>query len=288
MPAAWETVPPLPPGVFPVQAPKLQWEAPVSTEAAADARAHAQDARAAVSDLDVLLGFGMSERAGVMHVALAAAMPAEGLLSLASPVTSELGAPDVSFIDLDEAELAAGAAGKLALAWQWNGLDAADWAAVSETCVEEHVLRAAAARLEAAEVPAGFRPPAGGVLLAGPEGRMLPVVAGRADALASHAYLNGQCHALALALHAETGWPLAAVTGIGGEVIHVAVRDPVSGAVLDISGPAADADALQRLGGAEIHEISRAETESLEGAFHWARPDVRTAATFVSAVLARL
>ena len=53
-------------------------------------------------------------------------------------------------------------------------------------------------------------------------------------------YTNGFCHALALALHERTGWPLVAIWGMEGRrpcLAHVAVEHPRSpNAIVDVRG----------------------------------------------------
>lgn len=61
-----------------------------------------------------------------------------------------------------------------------------------------------------------------------------------------HAFSNGQCHALALAIHGRTGWQLVALdwidldpddyNGYDRAPGHVAVQHPHTGDVLDVRG----------------------------------------------------
>ena len=137
--------------------------------------------------------------------------------------------------------------------------------------------------------------------------RTAVVTAGVVDAVAVDAYTNGQCHALAVALHHATGWPLV---WVGPEeccydidcaeydddegwclcqIEHVGVLTP-DGAFLDIEGPqtvepmledryetSGDPCTLQTLTGAQLSAILAAGS--------WRDPDVATATSFVAAVL---
>lgn len=56
------------------------------------------------------------------------------------------------------------------------------------------------------------------------------------DETAEHVFTRGQCHALALAIHDETGWPIVGIAGDGNHHPgHCAIERP-DGRIIDITG----------------------------------------------------
>ncbi|WP_217924948.1 hypothetical protein [Miltoncostaea oceani] len=101
---------------------------------------------------------------------------------------------------------------------------------------------------------------------------------------------EGQCHAMALALHERTGWPLAALVVLDEEseidqTLHCGVMTP-DGAFLDAIG-AHDCeemlveDDLEIFGG-----LDRRAIEHLTGGEEWNPPDLEIARSLVDCVLA--
>ncbi|WP_413102245.1 hypothetical protein [Streptomyces sp. Inha503] len=64
---------------------------------------------------------------------------------------------------------------------------------------------------------------------------MRQVTPGAIDKTATHAFMNGCCGGLAIALHDATGWPIIAATVNNGLALHYMVRTP-DGQLLDIEG----------------------------------------------------
>ncbi|WP_325705952.1 hypothetical protein [Amycolatopsis sp.] len=105
------------------------------------------------------------------------------------------------------------------------------------------------------------------------------------DDEARRAFTNGQCHALALALNEETGWPMVqvGVHGYGGIPRHWMVETP-NGDLLDIKGLSTYEDVADRWAG----DIVSGEPEDAWALYengNYRRPEVETARTFVPAVL---
>lgn len=97
------------------------------------------------------------------------------------------------------------------------------------------------------------------------------------------AFVGGQCHGLALALRARTGYPLAAVFDRDSVCVHVCVRTD-NGLLLDITGVhlertlTAGGDYSVRI----VEPVFLAELVSEHG---WAPPDVSAASAWVEPVL---
>lgn len=107
------------------------------------------------------------------------------------------------------------------------------------------------------------------------------------DDQARAAFTRGQCHALAAAIRAVTGWPMVGV-GIdpGYGAFHCAVRAP-DGRILDIEGAHAEGAWLQEWGqdGEAIAEVTDAEYRSWHPNGDMHKP-TKHAPLFVPAVLA--
>jgi hypothetical protein len=132
------------------------------------------------------------------------------------------------------------------------------------------------------------------------------IVPGRLDDDAIHTYTHGQCHALALAVHEETGWPIEWAGRpvcvfdedcppedwpdgtCPCQVDHVVVRRP-DGLLLDAHGPRTDLDVLSDTldpGVAVLRPADPDRVRELHTAFDWQTPDMGTARTFVRQLLA--
>ncbi|WP_439377855.1 hypothetical protein [Amycolatopsis lexingtonensis] len=112
------------------------------------------------------------------------------------------------------------------------------------------------------------------------------ITPGVIDSDAVYAFENGQCHALAIALHEETGWPLVQV-GVGrmyaGVPSHWMVETP-AGDLLDINGVSSYEDTASQWGAMEPGSVELAWALYESGDYR--EPNVEAARMFVSAVLA--
>lgn len=134
----------------------------------------------------------------------------------------------------------------------------------------------------------------------------LPVTVGVVDDQARLAFLNGQCHALALAISERTGWPLVAVAasecvydedcgeddsdgGCGCQYEHIGVRSP-DGEIVDIRGWHTDEDWIEGSSDPADNEVSDLPGDRIEMIVFdddsWRPPDMPVARAFVDAVLA--
>src|SRR5579859_1723892 len=112
------------------------------------------------------------------------------------------------------------------------------------------------------------------------------VSVGVLDDRAVRAFLGGQCHALALALHARTGWPLAWVEDDEGEPKHCFVLDPERPQMgLDIAGVHRRDELARRWGSCE-KRVELSEVLALSGGWGgYPEPRVDVAQALVEAVL---
>ncbi len=144
---------------------------------------------------------------------------------------------------------------------------------------------------DGAQAGPALRRGAGHVLLHGSEGSTYTVTPGVIDDEARSAYISGQCHALALALHEATGWQIWGSEDEEFDIVHVAVRDP-QGRFHDITGRydvddyleeehcgayGGDADFLVQLHPDEVRAFGDEEG--------WREPDLETARSFVRPLL---
>lgn len=99
---------------------------------------------------------------------------------------------------------------------------------------------------------------------------------GLIDGMAVGAFAQGQCHALALALHERTGWPVIVLEDDEADAIHFAVQTP-DGRALDITG-CHDLEEFQEGWGAAYLEPDpdgyRAANAHRSGSFRTPRTDV--------------
>lgn len=106
---------------------------------------------------------------------------------------------------------------------------------------------------------------------------------------ADHAFSNGQCHALALALHELTGLPLAGLEWDDDEFDvpapnHVFVFDPATGDALDVGGW----NAVARWNGGyadDLREMTRDDVVELYERGLYLYPNLDAAAAFAPLVL---
>lgn len=122
------------------------------------------------------------------------------------------------------------------------------------------------------------------------------LIPGLIDHNAKQAFTNGQCHALALALHQQTKWPLIWTTfqtcnhrlcsqdqDAYCHPDHVLVKTPKE-TYLDILGEHS-LESLQKIY-KEVGSLSTSRLEHLISIEHFIEPDHQAANTFVDAVLA--
>lgn len=128
------------------------------------------------------------------------------------------------------------------------------------------------------------------VVLAGADGLSIKVSPGVLDESSRLAYTQGQCHALALALHEATGWPIIGAEDEELDVCHFFVRTP-DGLLLDITGAHEPEEALQleHMSFCPAPEyLAEQDPEwvaSLGEDPEWREPDLMTARSFVYPLL---
>ena len=105
------------------------------------------------------------------------------------------------------------------------------------------------------------------------------------DERALAAFVGGQCHGLALAIHQRTDWPLVAVNNEKDECIHICVRRP-DGLLVDVTGSHAH-DEMTADGRRLRIPFDRTDVDALIERFGWAPPELEAAAAWVEAVLNR-
>lgn len=117
----------------------------------------------------------------------------------------------------------------------------------------------------------------------GTEHRIYRLRPGVLDETAVACFSQGQCHALAMALHEETGWPLVVVADWLEQVDHVAVRTP-EGRIIDGAG-VHDPDAFAEAWDGDVLEVSAQRLRELTASATWREPALDVARTMVAAVL---
>ncbi len=120
--------------------------------------------------------------------------------------------------------------------------------------------------------------------LRGPSSEVFLVDEGKLDERAWLAFIYGQCHGLALALHNRTGWPLVAVVDDNGACGHVCVRRP-DGQIVDVTGAHTSEEMASALG--QILHIDTHYIRDLESQHGWASAEPDSAGAWVDAVIAR-
>jgi len=118
-----------------------------------------------------------------------------------------------------------------------------------------------------------------GVVVDLPRGGSVELTPGVLDDAARYAFAAGHCHALALAIHERTGWPMLAMSGRNSgykDLRHVVVLMP-DGKWLDIQGPRDSEEQLHL----HIQPISADEVVNMGRIRHWKNPQVEIAREFV-------
>jgi len=104
------------------------------------------------------------------------------------------------------------------------------------------------------------------------------------------AYTSGQCHALSLALHEATGWPIVGAEDEELDICHFFVRTP-DGRLVDITGAHDPRRAIQLehmtfCPGVEyLTEQAPERVAALGDEPGWRKPDLETARSFVAPLL---
>jgi len=108
------------------------------------------------------------------------------------------------------------------------------------------------------------------------------------DRQAIKAFTQGQCHALALAIHYETSWPIYGIwskyEGVYGSPSHCLVYCPKLEEFLDIQG-AGCKDRLASMNWESAKMFTPAEVKEFE---EYLEPNIEAAKPFVKAVLSTL
>lgn len=129
------------------------------------------------------------------------------------------------------------------------------------------------------------------VTVAGSWNSQHTITPGVLDDAAFAAFTQGQCHALALAIHEETGWPTYGCEDGEGDLEHLVVKTP-DGRILDISGAHQLEDFLEL----EHHscpdpdflvELDPEGVRALGEEPDWRAPEVDVARSFVRPLLER-
>ena len=138
------------------------------------------------------------------------------------------------------------------------------------------------------------------VVMAGPRGP-LPVVTGELDGRAEHAFTNGQCHAMALALFERLGGTIVgrgpgpcdhAVECVRRGGMHVCQVDHLlvrldDDMFVDVHGDHCYEDLVWCYPEEDLHEVpGELLHHLLWEAGGWARPEIEVARTFVDGVVA--
>ena len=121
--------------------------------------------------------------------------------------------------------------------------------------------------------------------LRGPSNEVFLLEKGELDQRAWLAFIYGQCHGLALAVHRRTGWPLVAVVDHDGVCEHICVRRP-DGQIIDVTG-AHTSEEMGSARGGTTHDISVDYIDDLQAHHGWARPEPDLAGAWVDSVLVR-
>jgi hypothetical protein len=119
----------------------------------------------------------------------------------------------------------------------------------------------------------------------GAEDRVFVLEEGKLDHAALTAFVGGQCHGLALAIHEETGWPLIGVDDSDGMCEHICVRRE-DGRLVDVTGAHTEAE-MCGCRGRSLREIGPADIDMLVADNQWAPADPGAAQPWVGPVLER-
>ena len=121
------------------------------------------------------------------------------------------------------------------------------------------------------------------IILELPRGGEVEVIPGVLDQQAEYAFSAGHCHALALAIHERTGWPLLAMSGrhsLRANLQHVVVVMP-DGRWFDVQGPQ---DPEERY---YFQEMTAEEVANMGKIEYWKNPETHIAREFVQPVFER-
>jgi hypothetical protein len=110
----------------------------------------------------------------------------------------------------------------------------------------------------------------------------IQVTPGKIDANACEVYSFGQCHALALALHQETSYPIVACLSEEGNPDHYAVQLP-DGRILDIEGAKEAEEVLEY--GETLKPYTSKELERDVEKYQLNSPNLEVARSFVEPLL---
>lgn len=116
------------------------------------------------------------------------------------------------------------------------------------------------------------------------EQQAMLVTPGVIDDAAHAAFSSGQCHALALTVHEQTGWPLRAIEDDDADIVHVYIETP-DGRALDIAGVHANRDEYVASWGSYDEPVDREHVLDLVDSGGWRVPNVDIAKTFVPSLL---
>lgn len=127
------------------------------------------------------------------------------------------------------------------------------------------------------------------IVLEGAHQRFYRVQRGVLDEAARIAFSCGQCHALALAVHEQTGWPLEAFFEVAEwgptlNIDHVCVRMP-DGRLLDARGAWSQEVICENFYLEELRPVDANSVKALDHAHGWRIADVETARSLVPALL---
>jgi hypothetical protein len=122
--------------------------------------------------------------------------------------------------------------------------------------------------------------------LIGPSDTVYIVRPGVLDSRALLAFIQGQCHGLALALAERTGWPLVTIESADHTCLHVCVERP-DGFLIDITGAHTAAELQQAVPGATARHADKSQLERLVREEGWALPVTAAAHLWLDAVLER-
>ena len=116
-----------------------------------------------------------------------------------------------------------------------------------------------------------------------PRGGEVEITLGVLDESAEYVFSAGHCHALALAIHERTGWPLLAMSGrhsLRANLQHMVVVMP-DGKWLDVNGPQEPEERyyFQSMTAAEVAKMGKIE--------YWKNPQTEIAREFVQPVFER-
>ncbi len=105
---------------------------------------------------------------------------------------------------------------------------------------------------------------------------------------AIRAYQNGQCHSLALAINAITGWQIYGIADESNTETdpgHVVVKNPRNGGFIDIKGYGALQRWRKKWGPVTVHPLTVAQTKNLDS---YLKPQIKKALPFAKKILKKI